>query len=153
MQWTTSTDQGHTRVAFSGDLSESAEAALAKLKTELKTKHIIFDFLKLERVNSPGVAAWTKFALALKGAATFEYENCPPVFVDYANMTASFLAGGKIVSFMVPYLCGCRTSAQVPMRTADASPDQEFAPVSCKKCGKSMTAEVGAEDFLRFKLR
>lgn len=66
-------------------------------------KSFIFDFNKVESINSCGIREWIRW-LAPHNTKSIIYKNCPKIIVDQINMVDGFLPNsGTVESFFVPY--------------------------------------------------
>lgn len=76
-------------------------------KLDLKgIKTLVFDFDKVDAINSIGVKMWIGFLQELPHSVSIKYSHCRRVVVDQMNMISNFKpAHVTVVSFYVPYHC------------------------------------------------
>lgn len=69
-----------------------------------QNKLYVFNFEKVQMMNSCGVREWINFIEKLPDDSTLIYTNCPQVVIEQINMVQGFLKkGAKIDSFYAPY--------------------------------------------------
>lgn len=81
------------------------EDAIFDKMQNLKMSKYIFDFSKVNMINSCGIREWIKFLLGIEGAEII-YQNCPQIIIEQVNMVHGFIRKGIVVeSFFAPYFC------------------------------------------------
>ncbi|MBK9294431.1 MAG: hypothetical protein IPM57_08290 [Oligoflexia bacterium] len=76
-------------------------------KLDLKgAKTIVFNFDKIEAINSIGVKQWIAYLQEIPRSITIKFSHCRRVCVDQMNMVTNFKPSYvTIESFYVPYVC------------------------------------------------
>jgi anti-anti-sigma regulatory factor len=91
------------KVTFQGTIDEDAD--FEKLKS-LSLEEYIFDFEKVDLINSCGIREWISFLESLDSSVKTKYRKCPQIIVEQMNMVKGFIKdGGEIESFYAPYFC------------------------------------------------
>ena len=88
-------------VELKGSIDEDSD--FSKIES-LEGKAYIFDFDKVEMINSCGVREWISFIEKLPENAKIIYKSCPQVVIEQINMVQGFIRkGARIDSFYAPY--------------------------------------------------
>ena len=97
----------------------------------------IFNFKKLENVNSLGVRTWVNFMKEL-GKVQVCYEECPPLIVRQMNMVPSFKGQAQVTSVFVPYVCDACDTEKLVLIQGDKLADPSSIPeaFTCDTCKK-----------------
>jgi anti-anti-sigma regulatory factor len=135
-------------VALSGQINEDSnfESILATTEPE-----IIFDFDRVESINSCGIRDWIKMLSELS-QTKMTYKNCRQIIIEQMNMVHGFIKeGASVESFYAPYFCeSCEHEMQHLIETKDINNSQ--APeVSCPNCDNdSMDFDAIADQYFQF---
>ena len=113
---------------------------------------IIFDFDKLDGMNSCGIREWIKFINALSDNKNITYSNCPVQIIEQINMIMDFRKKGtEIKSFYAPYYCEECDHESFCLLQAEEVADVSNPPAkNCEKCGSEMEFDYPPEQFFRF---
>lgn len=119
-------------VKLAGDLDESSAEVLFRLKNALNAvPDIIVDTAGVSRVNSAGMAHYSKFAQDLAGSR-IRYVNCSSSFIDFAIMLPGILTNATVGSFYATYYCQACDDEFYRLVDNEAACKIKTAP--CPKC-------------------
>ena len=107
----------------------------------------------IARFNSIGVKNWIQYFGELKKkAVVLEFVECSPAVVEMCNSYHNFLAGGRLFSLHIPFLCGKCQANFVKTATVEQLKERKFALVAepCPKCGASAEFDDLPEAFFGF---
>lgn len=88
-------------LVFSGNIDEDTtfEEIVVSDKDE-----VIFNFDKIEMINSCGIRNWIEFQNRIDKKIKITYTKCPQVIIEQVNVVKGFIREGGIVeSFYAPY--------------------------------------------------
>ncbi len=139
-------------VTLKGAMDETAGKSLSALHDHAK-KHVIFDFLQVEYVNSLGIRNWINFIRHFQEGRQILYRECSPDIVMQMNMMPSFQGGGKIESFYASYECqSCGNDGRLRFETKldRERLEQALDECLCESCQKSVEIEEDKDSFLIF---
>lgn len=137
------------RVTLAGTIDEAADlsplAALAGRPLEI-------DLRGVQRINSSGVRTWIDVIRALPAAVPLRFVHCPPAIVDQCNMVGGFLGHGRLESFYAPLTCAeCDEQLEALFATAVVrAAGGALPPTPCPRCGRPMTVDDLADQYLHF---
>ena len=142
-------DWDHVR--YLGPINEDSEVHLAPLLEHLGP-NVIFNFSKVEYVNSCGVRAWITFLREMEKNRNVIFEECTPEIVGQINMIPNFKGSSHIRSVYASYSCThCDFQKWFlfeegrNMPTADLS--SGIAEVKCDKCKNTMEMDELEDEF------
>lgn len=129
-------------------------------KLDLKgAKKVVFDFDKVDAINSIGVKMWIGFLMDIPRGMPTAYKNCRRVVVDQMNMVAGFRPlYFDVESFYVPYMCDtCVTIVpalyQLEREYESMGKIRHPEKVMCPKCNVPTKMDVIEAKYFRFILR
>ena len=138
------------RLSYLGPINEDTEVHLAPYIKTLST-NVIFNFRKVEYVNSCGVRAWINFLRDAEQGRKIIFEECTPEIVSQVNMIPNFRSTAHIKSVYGSYACDeCGHSSWLLFeegRNMPVEPDQEITPPSCEKCQSEMEMDELEDEF------
>ena len=114
---------------------------------------------KVKSVNSLGITHWIHF-LESRKCKIVELHQCPPPFIDAANMISSVTAPKAvtvtIVSMQVPYYCGkCQQDSLLLVRRDEITVAGGVITIPkkpCAHCGQPAAEGLDPSDYLGFLL-
>ena len=92
------------KVKLKGPINEESGKVLSDLYDK-PNKTIIFDFSKVDYVNSLGIRSWINFLRHIQEGRTIYFEHCTPDIVMQMNMMAHFKGSAIVSSFYGEYSC------------------------------------------------
>lgn len=138
------------QVIYSGPINEDTEIHLTPFVQQLGS-NVIFNFRKVEYVNSCGVRAWINFLRDVEKGRKIIFEECTPEIVSQINMIPNFRGNAHIKSVYASYACEhCENQKwelfeegrNLPQNSTDTVPTPK-----CDKCGKMMEMEELEDEF------
>ncbi len=133
---------------FIGSIDEDAnfEKVLA-----IKSKKFIFDFNKIELINSCGIREWINFIDKVDDGTEIIYKNCPQIIIEQMNMVHGFIKKGATVeSLYAPYYCDqCDEEYKEHIETSLVK-DGKAPSLKCKTCNESMELDAIEEQYFNF---
>jgi hypothetical protein len=138
-------------VHYAGPITEDSSVVLARL-AEAVGKNVVFNFRKVNYVNSNGVRAWVLFLRDFQPGRTLSYEECTPTIVTQLNMIPGFLGNARVASVYVPIACqDCNQADQVLVEAADFPEGSATLSLpKCKKCGGLSVSVDTLEEYFEF---
>jgi anti-anti-sigma regulatory factor len=140
-------------IIYSGPINEDTEVHLAPLLQNLSSK-IIFNFRKVEYVNSCGVRAWINFLREAEKDRTVIFDECTPEIVSQINMIPNFRSSAHIRSVYASYVCESCEHQHWQLFTEGQNlpktPEDEIDAPKCEKCGSEMEMEELEDEFFAF---
>lgn len=138
------------RCYFAGVINEDSEATLASLVAQLPPK-VVFNFRRVESINSCGVRAWISFIRQAGAGRTVAFEECTPEIVSQINMIPNFRGSSRVLSVYGSYSCGqCghhRNELFQEGRNLPRELGVQLPPVKCEKCGGAMEMDELEDEF------
>ena len=92
------------QLMYAGPINEDTEVHLKPMITSLGP-NVIFNFRKVEYVNSCGVRAWINFLREVQKNRKIIFEECTPEIVSQINMIPNFKGTAHIKSVYASYAC------------------------------------------------
>jgi hypothetical protein len=147
LKWVLSDTRVGMRVKLKGALDEYAR--WDDLNVEIgRAQRVHIDLQQVVRINSVGIRGWLAFIKRLTTGRTVQLERCSPCFVDHMNSMNTLIAGARVVSVMVPYVCPeCSTESAVPHDVTGGAPT--LAPPKCQ-CGAETELNAIEEAYFAF---
>ncbi len=138
------------QLMYAGPINEDTEVHLKPMITSLGP-NVIFNFRKVEYVNSCGVRAWINFLREVEKNRKIIFEECTPEIVSQINMIPNFKGTAHIKSVYASYACdSCDAQKWVLFEEGrnlpQSSADGVTAP-KCDKCGAEMEMEELEDEF------
>lgn len=138
------------QLLYAGPINEDTEVHLTPILAQLGP-NVIFNFRKVEFVNSCGVRAWINFLRELEKGRKVIFEECTPEIVSQINMIPNFKGSAHIKSVYASYACDHCGNQQWELfeegrNLPQASGDGIQSP-KCSKCGKETEMEELEEEF------
>ncbi len=123
-------------VNLAGIMDEDMD--LQKLES-IKEGIIVFDFEKVQSINSCGIRDWISFVSPKSETAKISYRHCPKVIIEQMNMVKGFLPEGtQIESFYAPFFCeSCDHEENILLRPDQIVERKAPGDVKCSNCGES----------------
>lgn len=138
------------QLIYSGPINEDTELHLKPLVSQLGP-NVIFNFRKVEYVNSCGVRAWITFLREAERDRKIIFEECTPEIVSQINMIPNFRGTAHIKSVYASYACGKCDHQQWVLfedgRNMPAAGDATVPAARCDKCGSEMEMEELEDEF------
>lgn len=138
------------QLMYVGPINEDTEVHLKPIVNQLGP-NVIFNFRKVEYVNSCGVRAWINFLREVEKNRKIIFEECTPEIVSQINMIPNFRGTAHIKSVYASYACEkCdhqkwqlfEEGRNLPVSAAEGVP-----PPKCDKCGHVMEMEELEDEF------
>lgn len=117
---------------------------------DLKMSKFVFDFNKVNMINSCGIREWIKYLQELEGADII-YLNCPQIIIEQVNMVHGFIRKGIVVeSFFAPYFCAnCDTEKKILLKNVEVAHSK--APVKqCNTCKSDLEFDAIEKQYFSF---
>lgn len=138
------------QLVYSGPINEDAELHLNPIVSQLGP-NVIFNFRKVEYVNSCGVRAWINFLRAAEQGRKVIFEECTPEIVSQINMIPNFRGSAHIKSVYASYACDNCGHHQWHLfeegRNMPQSSGEELPTPKCEKCGGELEMEELEDEF------
>ena len=138
------------QLIYSGPINEDTEVHLKPMVSQLGP-NVIFNFRKVEYVNSCGVRAWINFLREAEKGRKIIFEECTPEIVSQINMIPNFRSTAHIKSVYASYACEkCDSHKWVLFeegRNLPATSGDTIAPPKCEKCNSEMEMEELEDEF------
>lgn len=134
-------------ISLSGVINEDAE--FTKMQN-LNLRQYVFDFEKIQQINSCGIRDWIKFLQEL-GTVEIVYENCPQIIIEQINMVHGFITNNtKISTFYAPYFCDkCDSEKKIKLKSLDIKNGK--APINvCPECGDNLEFDALEKQYFHF---
>ncbi len=138
------------QLSIAGPINEDAEMHLVPLVKSLGP-NVIFNFKKVEYVNSCGVRTWINFLREVEKGRKIIFEECTPEIVSQINMIPNFRGSAHVKSVYASYACGdCDAQKNIlfeegrnlPQNSSDGGGEQK-----CDKCGNLMEMDELEDEF------
>lgn len=146
------TDGKTLLLRLAGQIDEDADYGAVKTAGAAR---VVFDFEKVNLINSTGLQRWIKFLSAIDPKIEVAFTRCSIRVVTQINMFPGFLAGRpvKVESFFAPYFCqSCDSSCDILLETTQF-PDRTSpkAPkASCPRCSGAAEFDAIEKKFFLF---
>jgi anti-anti-sigma regulatory factor len=138
------------QLLYAGPINEDTEVHLMPLIAQLGP-NVIFNFRKVEYVNSCGVRAWINFLREAQKNRKVIFEECTPEIVSQINMIPNFRGTAHIKSVYASYACDkCDHQKWELFEEGRNLPQSSTAGVptpKCDKCGSEMEMEELEDEF------
>lgn len=138
------------QLMYAGPINEDTEVHLTPMITQLGP-NVIFNFRKVEYVNSCGVRAWINFLREAEKGRKIIFEECTPEIVSQINMIPNFRSNAHIKSVYASYACGSCDSQKWVLfeegRNLPANSSDGIAAPKCEKCSAEMEMEELEDEF------
>lgn len=138
------------QLMYVGPINEDTEVHLTPMISQLGP-NVIFNFRKVEYVNSCGVRAWINFLREAEKGRKIIFEECTPEIVSQINMIPNFRNNAHIKSVYASYACGnCDSQKWVLFEEGRNLPSSSTAGVEtpkCEKCSSDMEMEELEDEF------
>jgi hypothetical protein len=136
-------------VLLSGTIDEDADFNPLE---GLSQPEIIFDFDKVQMLNSCGIREWISFMSKIPSTSKVIYRKCPQIIIEQINMVHGFFREGAVIeSFYAPYYCeSCDKESKLLLNTSQIK--NRKAPVeSCPLCkAEGMEFDALEEQYFHF---
>jgi hypothetical protein len=144
-------EAGARRFALSGAIDD--RAGLDKIAL-LAAPVMVFDFDKVESVNSFGIKGWVQLIRQLSGSKLI-YERCPVVVIESINIVSTFAKGVHIASFYLPLSCrSCDIETPKLITREKASADGFIANLNsrftCGSCERKLEFQDDESVYFEF---
>jgi len=137
-------------ISYTGPINEDTEVHLMPVVSQLGP-NVIFNFRKVEYVNSCGVRAWINFLREVEKGRKIIFEECTPEIVGQINMIPNFKSTAHIRSVYASYACeSCDSQKWVLFEEGRNLPESSDATIEtpeCEKCNKAMEMEELEDEF------
>ena len=137
-------------VAFDGPIDESVGAALAEIRSQVRTNALLFDLEKVDHINSVGIATWIAHVRAFDGVR-LELTRLPYNFVNLCEIIPGLLGHRKVHSLQVRYHCARCEDGQVQysfLERRDALVGNHPTTKVCRRCDGQMEIDDHDLDYL-----
>ena len=138
------------QVIYSGPINEDTEVHLTPFVKQLGA-NVIFNFRKVEYVNSCGVRAWINFLRDVEKGRKIIFEECTPEIVSQINMIPNFRGGAHIKSVYASYACAHCENQKWELfeegRNLPQTAGETVPTPKCDKCGNQMEMEELEDEF------
>lgn len=117
----------------------------------LEQNNIVFDFDKVNMINSCGIREWIKFLEVIPEKTNIIYRNCPQIIIEQINMVHGFFRkGASIESFYAPYYCEkCGKENKMHLKS-DQVKNRKAPKLECPKCGDEMDFDAIEAQYFSF---
>ena len=134
-------------VEFSGAIDEDAQFDAIG---GLKANEYVFNFERIQMINSCGVREWINFLEKVDSGAKVTYVNCPQIIVEQMNMVHGFLReGASVESFYAPYFDEDKDEEKkILLKASDVKGGK--APVMKSDSGAELEFDAIEEQYFRF---
>lgn len=140
--------QGDTaNIELSGTINEDAQ--FDKIQS-LNLKNYIFNFDKINLINSCGIRDWIKFLQSL-GPVQISYENCPQIIIEQINMVHGFITPTtQITSFYAPYFCDqCDKEKKIKISSKEVI-NIKAPTKTCDVCNEELEFDALEKQYFHF---
>lgn len=139
---------GDAKIEFSGKIDEDVD--FSKI-IGLDQKNYVFDFEKVEMINSCGIREWITYIEKLPKDAKLDYLNCPQIIIEQINLVHGFVReGAKINSFFAPYYCeNCDEEEKLLLESSKVN-NTKAPEMQCSKCNKVMEFDAIEKQYFNF---
>lgn len=138
------------QLIYAGPINEDTEVHLMPLIKQLGP-NVIFNFRKVEFVNSCGVRAWINFLREVEKGRKVIFEECTPEIVSQINMIPNFRGSAHIKSVYASFACeSCDDQKWMLFeegRNLPASSSVQIPAPKCEKCGGTMEMDELEDEF------
>lgn len=138
------------QVSYTGPINEDAEIHLRPIIAQLGS-NIIFNFRKVEYINSCGVRAWINFLRDAEQGRRVIFEECTPEIVSQINMIPNFRGSAHIKSVYASYACEKCGHHQWHLfeegRNMPSSSGDDIQSPKCAKCSSAVEMEELEDEF------
>lgn len=138
------------QVIYAGPINEDTEIHLTPFVRQLGP-NVIFNFRKVEYVNSCGVRAWINFLREAEKGRKVIFEECTPEIVSQINMIPNFRGTAHIKSVYASYACESCDNQKWELfeegRNLPQSGTEDVPQPKCDKCGAAMEMEELEDEF------
>ncbi len=133
---------------FAGNIDE--DASFAEIE-KVQEKEYVFDFDKVNMINSCGIREWIKFIEKLPKDAKIIYQKCPQIIIEQMNMVHGFIRqGASIESFYAPYYDeDSDTEHKILLKSSDIK-DGKAPAVKSPESGKEMEFDAIEAQYFGF---
>ncbi len=138
------------QLRLAGAINEDSEVHFASMVSQLGA-NVIFNFQKVESVNSCGVRAWINFLREAEKGRKIIFEECTPEIVSQINMIPNFRGSAHIKSVYAAYACeSCEHHQWVLFeegRNLPQTSSDSLQTPQCEKCQGAMEMEELEDEF------
>ena len=116
----------------------------------MNLKKYIFDFDKINIINSCGIRDWIKYISELNNAEII-YENCPQIVIEQINMVHGFITSKtEITSFYAPYFCdSCDKETKILLKKAEIT-NNKAPEKKCPTCSDILEFDALEKQYFHF---
>lgn len=134
-------------VEIEGVIDEDSD--FEKIKS-LKMNKFIFDFNKVNMINSCGIREWIKYIQEIEGKQV-SYINCPQIIIEQVNMVHGFVRKGITVeSFYAPYFCvDCDSGKKILVKSSEVVNLKPPVKI-CDACAKELEFDAIEKQYFSF---
>jgi anti-anti-sigma regulatory factor len=138
------------QLIYQGPINEDTEVHLMPTLQQLGS-NVIFNFRKVEYVNSCGVRAWINYLREVEKGRRIIFEECTPEIVSQINMIPNFKGTAHIKSVYASYACNSCDHQTWQLfeegRNLPNTANEEIPAPKCEKCGGGMDMEELEDEF------
>jgi hypothetical protein len=138
------------QLIYAGPINEDTEVHLTPIIPQLGP-NVIFNFRKVEFVNSCGVRSWINFLREAEKGRKIIFEECTPEIVSQINMIPNFRGSAHIKSVYASYACESCDNQKWELfeegRNLPASASDQIPAPKCDKCGADMEMDELEDEF------
>jgi hypothetical protein len=139
-------------VTLKGTIDEASGKTLLDILPKLLDADLIFDCAAVGAINSVGFRQWIQFLRSLEGKSSFEFQNCPMSYVEYAGLLAETAYASRITSVLVPFRCLSCGREDNPSYELDAIDEKAgFGIAVCAACNGVLEPQLPATEFTRLR--
>jgi hypothetical protein len=134
-------------VTLTGVIDENADLSFLE---RLPAGKVTVNLRGVRRINSYGVRIWLENIRRVPEAVQLQFVELPPPIVDQANMLHGFLGRGRVMSFLVPYVCErCRQYREELLTSEECRGRSSLPVVACPSCSGAMEVDDVEEQYLQ----
>jgi hypothetical protein len=141
---------GARHIALSGAIDD--RAGLDRI-AQLAAPVMVFDFEKVESINSFGIKGWVQLVRQLSGSK-LTYERCPVVVIESINIVSTFAKGVRIASFYLPLSCRSCDIETPKLVTREAVSEDFIANINsqftCGSCERKLEFQDDESVYFEF---
>lgn len=142
-------------ISLVGAIDETAGPVLAKLQN-LCNQQAIFNFAKIESINSLGVRHWINFIRHFQEGKKVFYEHCTQDFMMQINMIPVFQATGTVLNFYLTYTCDNCNHESSHLIDCTQEPEliqSQIETMRCEECRGNVEPDEDVPNLLAFVAR
>ncbi len=141
-------NESSQRYHFDGTIDDSFDAGMSSLFTH---DMLVFDFEKLNMINSIGILRFINFLNKLNPSQNIIYENVPATIVNQMSLVSGLISARfKIKSFYVPYVAKDSDEQIMVKLNVEEVLGSRFPPKSHPVTNALIQHDVNEEKFLNF---